>query len=132
MNHSSSVEYAMLSRNGAHFERLDSKSDSLLLGVNKTHDLWELEIKKKQYLLGGKFRVSTYFEPLLFDSIGVVDYFIVILHIRDPVAAFFQLTGCNSLNEVHFVGGFHQGWVKLGGDAGESLCEWQQNFKTQD
>lgn len=98
-----------------------------LLGVNKTDDLWELE-RKRQYLLGGKFWVSTYSEPLLFDSIGVVDYFIVILHIWDPVAAFLQLTGRNSLNEVHFVGGFHQGWVKLGGDAGESLCEWQQNF----
>lgn len=52
-------------------------------------------------------KVSTYFEPLLFDSVGVVDSFIVIFHVRDSVAAFFQLTGHHSLNKVSLVGGLH-------------------------
>lgn len=66
--------------------------------------------------------VCTYFQPLLFDSVRMVDYFIVVFDKRDPVAAFLQLTGCDGLNQVGFVRGFHQNRVKLGGQAGESLC----------
>lgn len=66
--------------------------------------------------------VFTYFQPLLIDSICMVDYFIVVFNKWDPVAAFLQLAGCDSLNQIRFVGGFHQSRVKLGGQAGESLC----------
>lgn len=69
------------------------------------------------------YGVYTYFEPLFFDPTCMVDYFVVILHIRDPVAALLQLTGRHRLDQVHFVGGFHQGRVKLSGDAGESFCK---------
>lgn len=69
------------------------------------------------------FLFYTYFEPLLLDSICMLDYFIIILHIWDSVAAFLQLAGRHGLDEVHFVWGFHKGRVELSRDAGESLCE---------
>lgn len=75
------------------------------------------------YVLVLIFWVFTYFEPFLLDCIWMVDCFIVILHIWDPVAAFLQLTALHSLDEVHSVRGFHQGRIKLSGDTGESLCK---------
>lgn len=103
---------------------LDIKLDSST-SVGDDHNLWltRTTITKKQTKKKTCLEVGTYFKLLLFDSIFMVDYFIVILHIWDPVAALLQLTGRHSLDEVRFVGGFHQGWVKLCGDTGESLCE---------
>lgn len=69
----------------------------------------------------------TYFEPLFLDSICMVDGFIVILYIRDPIAAFLQLTGRHSLDHFHFVWSFKQCWVKLCGDTGEAL--WKKTTK---
>lgn len=68
------------------------------------------------------FLDHTYFELFLFESICMLDYFIIILHICYPVTAFLELTGHHSRDQIHFIGGFHKGWVKLGRDAGESLC----------
>lgn len=79
----------------------------------------------------GKVDAFTYFEPLFFDSVSSVDAFIVIFLEWDSVAALFQLAGHHSLDQIHLVGRLHKGRVKLGGDAGETVCGWQQRVKSR-
>lgn len=70
--------------------------------------------------------VFTHSQLLLFDSVLMVDYFVIIFHMGDPVAGLLQLTVHHSLDLLHPVGGFHQNRVKPGGEAGEALCGWRR------